>query len=148
MKSPLMLAVAALAHGSRLAAQSAVDNLPPADPGSQLTIRQLVDHAGDAPPADGPRIDPAGWVFDEHNPLAPEQPFCPRSPGAPLDDPPSAPVRAEVPAAFPSALPPAGWIVHRVPPPSAEPATVPEPSGPGLFLAAWLAGWVGCRRRA
>lgn len=148
MKSPLMLAVAALAHGSRLAAQSAVDNLPAENPGIHLTLVQWVDHAGDAPPADGPRIDPARWIYDEQNPLAPEHAFCPGMPEAPDDDAPGTPVRAEQPAALPSPIPPAGWIVRSVPPTSAEAsaAPVPEPSVLLLFPAAWAA-WVGWRRR-
>lgn len=148
MKSPLMFAVAALAHVSRLAAQSAVDDRPAEDSGIHLTIVQLVDHAGDAPPADGPHIDPARWIFDDHNPLTPEHAFCPRKPIAP-DDEAGAPLRADVPPAQPDVVPEAGWIVQSVPPQGLEAlaAPVPEPSGPLLCLAAWAAGCIGYRRR-
>jgi hypothetical protein len=142
MRSSLIFAVAALAHGSPLAAQSPASCLPAEQAGIHLTIVELVDHAADAPPPAAPCFDAERWVLSEFNPLSPEQAFCPRQPSPPREEvPPSAGagVPYELPAGQIAAdFPQAGGV-------KVEP--VPEPGG-ALLLAAGLAAGLIRRRRS
>ena len=143
MRSPLLFAVAALAHGSPLSAQSAASCLPVEEDGIHLTIVELVDHAADAPPPAAPCFDAERWVLSEFNPLSPEQAFCPRQPSPPREE-----VAPSAGAALPYELP-AGQIVADFPKTSgttAEP--VPEPGGSLLLLAGMAAGLIRRRRSA
>lgn len=140
MRSPLFFAVAALAHGSPLSAQSAASCPPVEEDGIHLTIVELVDHAGDAPPSAAPDFDAERWVLSELNPLSPEQAFCPRLPSPPRA---AAPISAE--SSVPYELP-AGQVAARHPSIVAEP--VPEPGGALLLLAGMAAGLIRRRRSA
>lgn len=140
MRSPLIFAVAALAHGSPLAAQSAASCPLVEEAGIHLTIVELVDHAGDAAPSAAPDFDAERWLLSELNPLSPEQPFCPRRPSPPRA---AAPISAE--SAVPYELP-AGQVAARHPSIVAEP--VPEPGGALLLLAGMAAGLIRRRRSA
>lgn len=142
MRSPLFFAVAALAHGSPLSAQSAASCPPVEEDGIHLTIVELVDHAGDAPPSAAPDFDAERWVLSELNPLSPEQAFCPRLP-SPL--PVAAPSSADADSSVPYELP-AGQVAARHPSIVAEP--VPEPGGALLLLAGLAAGLIRRRRSA
>jgi len=143
MRSPLIFAVAALAHGSPLAAQSAASCPLVAEAGIHLTIVELVDHADDAPPPAAPCFDAERWVLSEFNPLSPEQAFCPRQPSPPREE--AAPSAG---AGVPYELP-AGQVAADFPQAggtTAEP--VPEPGGALLVAAGLAAGLIRRRRSA